>query len=277
MAEYRDLLEEIRKNKKYASISEDLIKQEIDRYFRINPKHISLLEKPQSEKFKNIVKAIRNKLHLIYGSFQAEDKSKRLDYLKELKGIDDYETAEKVLSTSVSAKERLEEYDRIYKEIFRITGKPDSILDLGCGLNPISYSYMDIKELTYRAYDIDKKDVDFLNSYFEKMKKFSRLDGKAFLMNLTDLNEVKRLPKSDICFMFKLVDPLEKGKNHKLSEEMIKNIDSKYIIISFSTKTISGKPMNYPYRGWIEKMLNRIGLNFEKILANNEVFYVIKK
>jgi len=277
MADYANLIREIRKNKKYASISEELIIQEIERYFRTNPKHLSLFDKPKSEKFNKIVKSVRGKLHLAYGSFQGEDKFKRKSYLKEIKGLDDYETHDKILSTSVSAKERLKDYSTIYNKIFDICDKPQVILDIGCGLNPVSYPYMGLEGLRYYAYDIDKEDIDFLNIYFEKMKKFSRLDGEAFLINLTSLDEVKKLPRSDICFMFKMIDPLEKGKNHKLSEEIIRLIDSKYIIVSFSTKTISGKSMNYPYRGWIERMLNRVGLSFEKIQTGNEIFYIIKK
>ena len=42
-----------------------------------------------------------------------------------------------------------------------------------------------------------------------------------------------------------------------------------YIVASFPTKTISGKKMNYPRRGWIEKMLKRIGYEFSIIKENN--------
>ena len=78
----------------------------------------------------------------------------------------------------------------------------------------------------------------------------------------------------DVCFMFKFLDPIE-DKGHKLSEEIIKLIKARYIVISFSTKTVSGKKMNHPYRGWIEKMLERIKKDFEKISLENEVFYII--
>ncbi len=263
----KNLLFHIRKNKKYQSISEDIINQEIRRYFKTNPKHIKFLDKQKSKKFKKIVREIRAKLHLIYGSFQTKNKEKREVYLKN-------KEFDKILGTSISSKERLKDYKKLYSNIFKITGKPNVILDLGCGLNPVSYKYMNLKSLKYYAYDIDKDDINFLNKYFSLIK--DKLDGKAYVKDLSSIDVIKKLPKADICFMFKLLDPLEKGKGHKLSEEIITSLNCKYIVVSFSTKTVSGKPMKHPYRGWIERMLNRINLKFKKISLENEIFYIVK-
>ena len=135
---------------------------------------------------------------------------------------------------------------------------------------------MGLNGINYYAYDIDKEDCDFLNKYFILMKNYTKLKGKSFVMNLKKISEIKKLPRADVCFMFKFLDVIEQ-KGHKLAEEIIKTLNCKYMVISFSTKTVSGKNMKHPYRGWIEKMLERINLNFEKISIDNEVFYVVKK
>lgn len=270
------LLEEIKKNKKYTSIHNDLVKNEIKGYFKKNQNKIKILEKPKSEKFKKIIKEIRAKLHSVHSSFQSEDKEKREYCLRRIQGINDYENHNKILETSLSSKERLEDYKNIYKEIFKVTGKPKKIIDLGSGLNPISFPYLGINKLTYLAYDIDEDEIDFLNRYFDLMKRYSKISGKASILDIRDVSSLKILPKADICFLFKVFDVLEKN-SHKLSEEIIKSLKSEYIIVSFAIKTISGKKMNHPYRGWIESMLDRINIKFEKILTDNEVFYIIKK
>jgi 16S rRNA (guanine(1405)-N(7))-methyltransferase len=272
--EIKKISEIIRNNKKYSSISEDVITDEIESYFRKSPNKLAFLEKQKSEKFKKIIKEIRAELHKVYGSFQTEEKKHISDILRQIKRLDDYEVYNKILSASVSSKERLKNYRQIYECIFSITGKPRSVLDLGCGLNPVSYPYMNLTNLDYYAYDIDKGDIGFLNEYFRLMKRFG-LNGKASAINLLKNNI--ELPKADVCFLFKVIDPLERGINHKLSEFLIKMIDCKFIVVSFSTKTISGKPMNYPYRGWIERMLTRINFKFEKMILENEVFYIINK
>lgn len=265
----------IKKNKKYSSISDDIVMQEIDDYFKRNPNNIRLLDNKRSKKYKKIIKEIRAKLHSVYGSFQLQNKNKREEYLNQLKGINDYKTHDNILSTSVSAKERIKEYPELYKKIFNITGKPKKIIDLGCGLNPVSYPYIGVYDLTYHAYDIDEKDIDFLNRYFNSIRNYSKLKAKAAVANLKNIDFIKNIPKADICFMFKFLDVIEK-KGHKLSEEIIKSLNSKYLVVSFSTKTVSNKKMNHPYRGWIERMLTRINLKFERIETENEDFYIIK-
>jgi len=258
------MYEDIVKNKKYRSLDPSLVKEAIADYFKRNPSHTKFLERKRSKKYKEIVKKIRGELHKAYGSFQ-DDKSKRDSFLK----AKNYDA---VLNTSVSAKERLPFYTQLYKDIFSLTGEPKIILDLGAGLNPVSYSYMGLSSVTYYSYDINTDDVDFLNRFF----KIANVDGKASILNLRKMSLVKKLPSADVCFMFKVLDPLEK-KGHTLSERIIMSVPAKYIIVSFATKTLSGNKMKHPYRGWIERMLERIGYSYKKILTENEVYYVIEK
>jgi hypothetical protein len=104
------------------------------------------------------------------------------------------------------------------------------------------------------------------------MARHTGLKGKA---ELTDLSFVKEFPKTDVCFLFKVLDVFEM-KGHKLSEELLKRIKSKWIIASFSSRTISGKKMMFSRRGWFEMMLKRNEYSFKKIEKENEIFYVIK-
>jgi uncharacterized protein YlzI (FlbEa/FlbD family) len=159
-----------------------------------------------------------------------------------------------------------------------MTGKPKSIIDLGSGINPVSCAYyLDKNEkITYHAYEIDERDVDFLNQFFKIVA--SEVNGKAEILNLGKIENIKSLPSADICFMFKLVDVIEKN-GHKYSEEVIKVLIEKvkFIVLSFPTITVSGKPMKFADRGWIERLLDRINLKYEKFVITNEIFYVISK
>ena len=266
----REILRQIKQSKKYKTLSEPVVLEEIEKYLKRNP---------QIERYKDkkILKDIKTELHKIYGSFQINSKQKREKYFEELKlAPDNIELTKKILLTNSSTKERLENYEEIYPNIFTITGKPNSILDLGCGLNPFSFPFMNLEKVNYYAYDIDGTDISLIRDYFFSMKE--KITGKADEINLASINEdeIKKLPKGDVCFMFKLVDVLDR-KDHKQSEKIITNLDSKYIVVSFSKKTLAGKMMNFPYRGWIERMLERNKLWFQKIDFENEVFYIIKK
>jgi 16S rRNA (guanine(1405)-N(7))-methyltransferase len=256
----RDLLKKI-KSKRYSTISDDIIIQEIDLFLRKKPK----------AKDKEIIKEVKKRLHKIRGSYQIKKIKKRDKLLEQLrKNKDSLMLHKKILETNLSTKERLKSYKKLYRRIFQITGEPKTILDIGSGINPISYPFLRT-EPEYIAIEIDKEEVDFINEYF----RIENIKGRSILMNINEKN-LEKLPKSDVCFLFKVLDPLEK-KGHKFSELLVKSIKAEYLVVSFPTKTISNKKMNYPRRGWFERMLNRIGYNFKLIKTANELYYVVKK
>ena len=205
--------------------------------------------------------------------------------LEELKNIinknpekDLREINEKLLSIALSTKERLPQYEEFYDKIFDITEKPNTIIDLGSGLNPLSFPFMKLNKLDYYSYDIDVEDKEFLNKYFKIMEK-KGLNGKAEILDVRDLDKIKKLPKSDIVFMFKLVDLIdEKGRRKKkISEELIKTLleKTKFVVATFATKTLTRKSMNLPRRIGFEMMLARNQLKFEMFNIENEVIYVV--
>lgn len=254
------LLEEIKKSKKYKHISEDIINKHILIYKKKNPKYEEFKEK-------RILKEIKAELHKIYGSFQLKSKRKREKFLEKGDLLS-------ILKTNKSTKERLNDYDLLYKQIFDITGKPKKIIDLGSGINPVSYRYMLVKA-EYSAYDIDEEDVNFLNRFFN----FMNIKGKAEIMDISNLDNLANLPEADICFMFKVIDVIEKahGKGHKLAEKIIKILmkKCKFIVVSFPLMTIGGDKMRHGYRGWVERMLMRNEIGFRVVRTYNEIFYII--
>ena len=266
----KELISEIKKSRKYRDISEEVISQKIQDYTK---KNLGFDEKL-------IIKGVKTLLHNIHGSFQASSKkNKRIDeYLHELsKEPKNIDIIRKILATNRSTQERLLIYSELYGRIFDITGKPRNIMDLGCGLNPVYFPFMAIYPEHYYCYDINESDTRFLNKFFKTTKAF----GIAETKDLTNVENIKKLPTDiDVCFMFKLLDTLEK-KGHKYSEEVIKIVaeKSKFIVISFATRTLGGKKMEFARRGWIERMLDRINMKVEKLQFDEagEVFYIISK
>jgi len=248
----KHILENIKTSKKYKNLDENIIKQKIEKIIKKYPK----------AKDKFIIKQVKTELHKTTGFSIRAGKQEKLLSSKQY---------EKFLETNRSTKERFKDYPNLYKKIFQITNKPKSILDLGSGINPISIIYMDIKPVYY-AYDVNKSDIKLVNQFFKQ----ESIKGKAEVLNLNNINNIKKLEKSDICFLFKAVDVLE-SKGHKYTEQIIKNLKCEHVVISFATKTLGGKKMRYAGRGWIERMLERLNIKYDKFEISNEVFYVIKK
>jgi len=217
-----EVLIEIKKSKKYNAIANGIIISEIKKYLKSN----QILKITQISK--QDLKNIKTKLHKLYSSYQTKKKNKRNQYLEELNILiktkrSISEVTKKLLSITLSTKERLGDYEKIYKNIFKITGKPKKIIDLGGGLNSFSIPLMNLKKINYYSYDINNNDKDFLNKYFNIIKT-KTIKGFARILDIRDLKKVKNLPKSDITFMFKVID-LIKDKNKKITEELIKNIN----------------------------------------------------
>ncbi len=112
--------------------------------------------------------------------------------------------------------------------------KVQSIIDLGCGLNPLSFPFdlFDLK--SYLAYDLNSAVVNKINDFL----KDNRLFGKVKAVQLDFVRHLEELPKSDAALLFKVLDLIEE-KGHKLAEKVILQLRVKYLIISFPLKTLS--------------------------------------
>jgi 16S rRNA (guanine(1405)-N(7))-methyltransferase len=272
--EMEKIIDDIKKKKEFSGLNNNLVVDRLNETLRQNPKLNEFLVRDRSEGYKKIVKLTREKLHKAYGVFQ-ENKSQVQKLLDELQSTENeheiFSIHRMLLSSVLSTKERLEFYEEMYKGIFELTGWPRSILDLGCGFNPMSFPFMGVDEVDYYAYDINEEDVEILNRYFGIMG--DDISGKARLFKFGDSTQ---FPKADVCFLFKVLDILD-AKGHKKSEELIESLDCKWIVASFSTKTVSGRPMEHAHRGWMDQMLKRRGHEFKILEFENEIFYVIKK
>lgn len=243
----------IKKKKELQDIADSVVQSVLEEQIS---KHRISLSGLNEKQVKPIIKSVRAELRLFSGRFQKS--------LKDRKAMLKENRIEELLQTHSSTKERLSFYPELKKKIASL--KVKSILDLGCGLNPIALANKNIK---YYASDIKESELSLIKEYF-KINKFS---GESFIH---DLRFKKNLPEADLCLLFKVLDVID-TKNHKNATELIKSIHCKYILVSFATKKLSGKKMNFPRRFWFENLLNSLNLKFETFSTENEFFYLIKK
>jgi len=273
------LVQDIKKKKELAGIEENVIRKWLNDYFRKN-KTFAVLREYQTEKqlkksdgYKKALKKVRAELHSSYGMFQISGNADEIkkEFLKKAKmnslNEPDYKAA---LSLHLSTKERLQNYPMVYEKIFKETGKPKVILDLGCGLNPFSWYYMPVKNFKYIASDIDIASLKFIGQYFD----LAGINGETLILDLQNKEDLEKLSKiqADVCFLFKVLE-IDK----RIAEPIFKAVQSKFIVVSFSTLSISGKIMSHSEREWFEKMLSRLNLSFSTFQTENEIFYIVRK
>lgn len=247
-----EIISKIKEKKELAGISDEIVREILEK--KIKRYKWDLLTLKKSE-IKTIVKEVRAELRLLTGRFQISPE-KHLEVAKGNK-------LEDLLRLHTSTKERLNFYPKLKEEISNL--KIKSILDLGCGLNPLALASPGVK---YYASDINQSDLNIIQEFFNK----NNIQGETFVYDLRNQN--KDLPKADLCILFKVLDIIE-TKGHKLAERILRKLECKYILISFPTKILTSKAMNYPRRGWIERLLQRLGWSFRKIESDNEMFYLV--
>ncbi len=274
------LTADIKKKRELQHINDGFVKEQLLAYLRQEHKLFRLLQEncnPKSKSYSIVIKQVRARLRKAYGLFR-DNPAKRRELMEKLLAAPaaaQKKLVDEILSTHASAKERLPVYNTLYKKIFAVTGKPRVILDLGCGINPFSFPYMGLKKCAYLAYDINEEEINILNQYFSLLRrKIPYFEGRAAA---ADIQQMPKIPPADICFLFKMTDVLDKNKGHKATEEMLKRIPARHIVVSFATKTMSGKKMTAPRRNWMEWLCKRLGYEFTILEFENELFYVVKK
>ncbi len=257
------LINKIKQKRELSGIADEVVERVLNSFLQKNPKLeqeiIASKKLEKSSAVETCVKNVRALLRRVSGSFEIDNKDRE--------NLISQNKIQEVLATHSSTKERLEYYDEIYNKIFAITRKPNTVLDLGCGLNPLSFPS---KDIIYYACDINKENLKLVEKYFQN----NNIKGKVFFCDLTKSDN--SFPKTDVCFLFKVLDIIE-SKGHKMAERIITQLSCKYIVVSFATKTLSGRKMNKPRRIWFEKMLGRLNLKWNSFEVENEMFYVAER
>jgi len=253
-----NIILKIKQKKELSDIPDELVEDALKNYLK---KHnLEVPSSPKSQKI--IIKEVRAELRKYTGQYQISSK-KRISLLEQNKITE-------LLKTHTSTRERISYYPKLIRIIKELN--PKSILDLGCGLNPIAIiNKINNKAITYYAYDIKQEELELINNFFKKNK----TKGKTIL---EDIRKSTGFPKTDLCLILKTLDIIEpNSRSHRIANQIIENLQCKFIIISFATKTLSGKIMKAQRRIWLEKILNKKSYKFKTIKTTNEIFYVVSK
>ncbi len=253
MSSKEEVIRKILEKKELSQVDSALAEEKLSIYLKKNKIAIDALSPAQ---LKVIIKDMRASLRECVGRFQigVKDRQKLLEK----------EMFSDLLNTHSSTKERIDFYPKLRELVKKMNIK--SILDLGCGINPIALAGPGIK---YYASDINLSDLNLVKAFFKK----KNLDGETIVCNLTKI-ESCNLPEVDLVLILKVFDILGK-RDYEIAKKVIKSIKFKRLIVSFSTRTLSGRPMNHPGRKWFEKLLGSLGYPFQVVNSSNELFYIL--
>ena len=254
-------------SKRYGTICPDTIRRIAARELEAEP-HASV---------KAFVKATKRGLHQICGAFdqspdyqsayQQLEAAHRAGFRTEIKAV-----CRRVLALHSSTRERLPILDQFYARIFQVTGQPGSILDLGCGLNPVALPWMGLAPGSrYAALDIDEGGIQFVNRYLQ-------LAGFEPLARRQDILTHPPADRADVALLLKTSTTLERQEKGG-TVRLVEALRAPFVVVSFAVKSLGGREKGMPayYRRQFQAMAEGRPWQIEELAFDTELAFVVKK
>ncbi|HSV85263.1 MAG TPA: hypothetical protein VLH85_01720 [Levilinea sp.] len=235
-------------------------------------------ELAKGRKFKEAVKATRNKLYQVGGAYQEQ----MIDYPAanhELERLpqDLHDPAaqafcRRIMAAHSSTRERLLILEDFYSEILSPLRPVRSVLDLACGLNPLARPWMPLQADTlYYACDIYADMVAFLNHFWRHM----RLPGEAWLCDLTQGAPQQPVQLALVLKTIPCLEQLDKGAGRRLLE----SLQAEVILVSFPAQSLGGrsKGMVVNYEAHFCELVKGFDWHFERYEFSTELAFLIRR
>lgn len=234
-----------------------------------------LQELPNYRTMKETEKAVKEKIHQIIAPYLGDpDYQQATESLKTAAASSPdaiRSWCEGILQSHTSSKERLPWMSEFYEFIFQKTGKPGTILDLACAMNPFAFPWMGLPRSThYYAYDLHTPRVALINAFFSACEMEPLAAVQDILLN------PPRVP-ADIAFFFKEAHRFEarkKGCNRLFWEQ----ISAPILVVTLPAENMTGThQMRNRQRDLIERNTTGENWDISEYELKGEMIFIINK
>ncbi|MBP8059820.1 MAG: hypothetical protein KA314_28615 [Chloroflexi bacterium] len=269
----------------------------------------------QHKKVKPAVKAVRARLHSIMAPYLGDpDYSAAATTLTTAYASHDpaliRQTCWEIMAHHLSTRERLPILAEFYQQIFAITGQPQVLLDIACGLNPLALPWMELLPepggtvgtpataegnlpaqaglltepaeggtvgtpatagiVDFYAYDIHEPRIHFLNHFFE----LNGLRPRAILQDVA-LNFPQE--EGDVALFLKEMPRFERNY-HGLGRPLLEALRVRHIVLSFpEVSTHGGRNLVNRYRDFCHQLIANHDWPITELLFEGELVFCIEK
>jgi ribosomal RNA methyltransferase FmrO len=218
------------------------------------------------------VKRVKRRLHQAVGAFRGTARPDAIAaaWSGDLTARDFRVACAEALRAHASTRERLQSLERFYEGIWSLTGLPARLLDLGCGLNPLTLPWMGLASgAVYLASDVDQRPLATVASFLE-------LVGQPHEVEALDVVERPPTQAADVALMLKLVTTLDR-QLPEAAAHLLRALRVRHAVVSFPKHSLSGrgKGMQRTYRERLDRLVAdaaRVTEVAEASLPNELVF-----
>jgi 16S rRNA (guanine(1405)-N(7))-methyltransferase len=174
-----------------------------------------------------------------------------------------------LLKMHASTRERVSLLGAFYTRLFGLTGVPRVVLDLACGLHPLSFPWMGLGTSTaYHAYDIHQPRIELLNHYFS-------LQGLPQAARLQDILVDPPAIKADIAFFFKEAHRFEK-RRRGCNLPMWRALDVHWLLVSLPSHSLKGADLEDQHRRLVAEIIAGENWPMTEITFENEIVFCVE-
>ena len=278
-----DLIEqivaEVRRSKKYRGVCEETVRRIAAELWAKHGEQSSKLGGAGQGKraLKAAVKATRARLHQVYAAYESPVDYERAAHDLEAayaRGEDEpvREACRRLLALHTSTRERLPILERIYAALWAQMGVPRVLLDLACGLNPLSVPWMGLGEgAVYHGYDIDAERVAFLNCVLP----WTGIDAR---MHLQDVLCAPPTEQGDVALLFKSSACLER-QCAGATLELLDALRVRQVVVSFPVQSLGQreKGMAAFYERTFRAQIAGRAWPVTRLMFESELVFVVDK
>lgn len=182
------------------------------------------------------VKYAKRKLHEAFGAFRIGTPARAvMDCLAELEaGTDARQACRAAMRSHASAAERVDWLDAIYLQVLAWCGRPISVADLACGLNPLALPWLALADgASYSCCEVESTMVEALG----------RLDGVFGVRVRSTVCDLVAQPgpvRAELVLMLKTVTTLEQQRRGA-AQAVLAGIEAQHVVLSLPRGSLSGR------------------------------------
>ncbi len=230
-------------------------------------------ELPRARNADDAVKRVKRRLHQAVGAFRGGRSAPALDAAWTGEPADPTLRAAcaDAMRAHASTRERLPHLEAFHAGIWAHTGIPRTVLDLGCGLHPLSLPWMRVGDARYLASDVDHRPL-------ETVRAFLNMVGQPHEVEARDVVADPPTQAADVALLLKLITTLDR-QDPAAAGRLLRGLDVRHAVVSFPGRSLAGrgKGMERTYRARLEQVVADVGRVSKVAEASvpNELVFVL--